>query len=538
MPDLGKQGPVPFDPRDPAWRGKLWVRLTLPHGETRLHVFYRRILVILLALALAGWLLGAVGLRVQAARLGIEGARFHDLFFPWRWDHYRDAVALHHWRVGREAFEAGELRRCFPPLVAAVRRLPAHHEARRLLAIAYLRVGHLRFAAACLEDGLAHGGATDLDQLKLLFGALDEMQADRRALDLALAHLPASATANLPDLYLALQAATVHHHGGRYDQAENLLIRWGLDRSVEGAVLLARIDSARGDPDAALARLDEAGELFPGRDELPLERLRVLREQGHADAWRREALLRSISLPDGPGPRVDFLAALRYSRDPSLAAERERFFSDFAADPRALALLAWEAVDAAEPDLATRVRAHAAQAGFPANAFVLAEVHACLAADQGARALALADAGRELESEDNPNYLPALSALRGLACYSLDEPMRGELEINVFVHHDGIRAIDGVALARELRRRGAPETARRALDAAVLRDPLNQAALTELVLLLAEQRRWAELEQRLPALLAMRKPSPAVLREVGLRLAETADDDAARARLSARLLAR
>lgn len=530
MPDLGKQGPEPFDPRSPAWRGKLWVRLTLPGGETRLHVFARRILVLLLVLAFAAWTLGAVGLRVRAARLGVEGARLHDIFCPWRWDHYRDAVGLHHWKLGREAFEAGRLRQSFPPLVAAVRRLPGLHEARRLLAIAYLRVGHLRFAAACLEDGLAHGGAADLVQLKLLFGALDEMQADRRALDLALAHLPSAPTSSLTDRYLALQAATANHHSGRYDQAENLVIRWGLDRSVEGVVLLARGDVARGDSDAALSRLDEARELFPDRDEIPLERLRVLRERGLADAWRREALLRAIALPDGPGPRVDFLAALRYSRDPSLAAERERFLADFASDPRALALLAWEAVDSAEPDLAARLRALAAQAGFPANAFVLAEVHACIAADQGARALVLADAGRELESEDNPNYLPALAALRALAHYSSGEPMRGDLELEFFVRHDGIRAIDGVALARELRRRGVKGPARRALDAAVVRDPLNQAALTELVLLLAEQGRWPELGHRLPALLAMRKPARAVLDEVAIRLADASGEEAARLR--------
>jgi hypothetical protein len=514
-----------FDPRDPAWRGRLWMWTTLEEGGRRLHIFWRRVAVLSVMMGLGLWLFVAGAVRANAARLEIPGVRFADIVLPWRWPYYLSALGAQHWENARLALARDQVREAISLLLACLRHTPSHAEARRELAVSYIRIGHLRFAAACLEDGLGWR-SDDLDQLKLLFGVLDETQEDARALGIAERLLPAKPTGRLSDLFVALQAAGAHYHSGRYDAAEDIVLIWGLERSIEGQLLLARCDAERGHPLAALDRLATQAERFPGRDELELERLRLLRELGHRDEWRRQTLLRTFALPDGAGPRADWLAALREAASPRLAEERERFLVDLAADARAVVLLAWEAADAAEPALAHRVRQVAEAAGHRSNAFVLIEIQALLAAGQAGPALAFAEAAREQEAEQNPHYAPALAGLTALAHYATGDAARGDLELAAFVNHDGVRATDGVLLARQLRRLGAESSARRALTAAVNHDPLNQAATTELVLLLAQQGRWDEIESPLRALLAMRKPSRGALEEVALHLFKQPSDTA------------
>ncbi len=514
---LDKERPEVFDPKSPLWRGRLWVRLVLPQGRYRVHIFWRRVGLLLLAFLLGGWIAGTAAVRLVAWKRGVVGVSYFDLLVPSRWPDYRAALSRHHWAQAQKAHSEGRIREVFPLLHAVLREDPKNIEARRLMGVYYIRAGYFKFAVECLELGLP-AAAADLDYLKLIFGVLEEQQDDEHALALCKRFLPAEPTESLSELYLALQAATAHFYRGRYDQAEALVAEWGLERSVEGQLLLARCDWERGLADAAIERLEREVFRFAGRDELERELLRFKREKGDGGEWRRQAHLRVLALPDGPGPRVDWIASLLSTRHADALLEIERFLADFGRDANALVLLAGLASDFADPVLAARVRETARLARLPSNAFALAEVQAAINANNPALCLELALEAAKANVEGNPHFQSALAGLRALAFYAKGEKERGEIELQVFTNHDGTRAADGVWLAREMRRRGADLPAQRLLQSAVNLDPLNQAALTELVRVLVDLGRYDEVAIHLPRLLAMRKPSREVLRELALRL--------------------
>ena len=273
-----------------------------------------------------------------------------------------------------------------------------------------------------------------------------------------------------------------------------------------------------------MLRLEREVARFPLRDELYLHLVRYHRSLGHADEARRYALLRQFNNPSSPGPRIDLLHTYR-STDDLAAGQREltTFLADFSADPAALILLAWFAVDTVQPALTARLTSLAHERSYPLNAFNLARVQANLAAQHYQIALDLALTALREENEDTPHLASTLNALRCLALYGLKDFSRAELMLNSFLGHANLRASDAVFLAKQLLLAGATASARSVLDRASVLDPLNQAALGELVRLDASLGNHDKLAENLPKLLRLRKPSRAVLEETLLRLDRPAD---------------
>ena len=264
MLDHSKDDLQAFNPRDPDYRWKLWVRVVTP-DSVWYHVFWGRIVLAFAALCLAGWLAAAAGAWgfVKYYR-GYQDVRFADLaFYPLRAAHYRAGLARHYVERGRAELEKKNYREGYALLTASLARDPADVATRRLVAITEIRLGLVHRALATLAAG-AERAASDLDYLKLLFGLLLEAQEDERVIALATKLLPPKPDAILPHQFIALQAATAHFHRGRYDETERLLADWQLGKSLEGSILSAQCDWERGYPQLALLRLEsELGEGKP-----------------------------------------------------------------------------------------------------------------------------------------------------------------------------------------------------------------------------------------------------------------------------------
>jgi hypothetical protein len=522
--DHSKDDLQSFNPRDPAYRFKLWVRVVTP-DTIWVHVFWRRIAGTILLLAVTGWLAAAAGVwSFVRFQRGYTDVRYLDLaFYPWRRADYRTGLGEHYLRTGREALEKKNYREGYALLQAGLTRLPHDVAGRRLLASTQVRFGRADLALVTLADGatLAH---VDLDYLKLLFALLLETHEDDRLIALAKKLLPPQPDTVLAHQFIALQAATAHFERGRYDEAERLVAEWGLGNSLEGSILLAKCDWENGYPDLAMLRLESEIARFPKRDELYLHLVRYHRELGHAAEARRYALLRQFNDPASPGPRIDLLHTY-HATDDKAAAQRElaAYLADFSADPQALVLLAWFAVDTIQPELAARLASLAHERSFPLNAFNLARVQSLLGAQKYQAALDLAVTAMREENEDNNQLASTLNGLRCLALYGLKEFARAELMLNSFLGQSNLRAGDALLLAKQLRLLGATASARAVLDRATVLDPLNQAALGELVRIDAEAGNRVKLAENLPKFLRLRKPSRAVLEETLLRLDQPAD---------------
>ena len=522
--DLSKDDLQPFNPRDPLYRGKLWVRVVTP-DSVWWHFFWGRIALAGLAVIVAGWLAAATAVWafVRIER-GYTDVSYLDLaFYPFRAAHYRAGLGQHYLALGRAELEKKNYRTGYSLLLAGLARAPDDVAARRLVAITEIRLGIKHRALQTLADGATLATA-DLDYHKLMFALLLDAQEDDRVIALAAQLLPAKPDGVLIHEFIALQAATAHFQRGRYDQAERIVADWHLDQSLEGAILLAECDWERGYTDLALMRLQDALTRFSQRDELYFHLSRFHRELGHLDEARRYVLLRHLSDPKSPRPRIDLLLAYHASDDRAVEArELDAFLADFKGDASALELLADFAVETVQPSLAQRVHDLAAARNFPLNAFNLARVKAAIAAADYGDALSLADTALREENESNTVFSATLNGLRALALFGLHDTSRAELTLGSFLNQTDLRAINALVLAKQLRLLGVPDQARIVLERLCTLDPLNQAALGELVRLDAESGDRAKLTDDLAKFLRLRKPSRAVLEETLLHLDQPAD---------------
>ena len=514
-----------FTPDDPRHRFKLWVRFT-DDQKTFLHVYWKRVVLSLLALMIVGWELGTAAVWANLCyRQGFEAARYETFLFPWEWDQARLELARSRLDKGEAAWKDGKYKSAVANLRAGLAQLPDDLPRRQLLGTAYIAFGRVDYALDTLEAGAEQALRENKpDYLRLLFVLLFEVQDDSRALALAKKLLPQKPDEDLTHLFIALNAATALQNGGAYDQAEQIIADWGLHRSAEGQLLLAQADWERGHRELAVRRLVAERANFPKRDDILVRLIRYHRELGDAAAAREAARARFTLDVNSPGPRLDLLYTLHDNADfAAVRAEADAYLTAFEADATALQQLAWFALDVGDVALATRVHDRAIAKGHSPEMFVLTSVQARLAAQDYAGALAAADmklADGEGRIRDFGSFL---AGLRSVAYYGLGDPQKGELQLSAFLNRTQLRATDGLFLARQLVLVGAEQAAARALAHAISHDPYNQLALSELVLVSARLRDREALRKQLPRLLAMRKPSRGVLEEAAAALDLAAD---------------
>lgn len=522
--DFSKDDTRLFDAKDPKLRFRLWVRVS-EGAEIYRYFFWRRILKLCAVLLVVGWLAtaGAAWAFVKYRR-GYDGVRFHHLaLYPFFHRQHLTGLGRHYIAQGRIELEKKNYRTAYQLLMAGIARAPADIESRRLVAFTQIRLGRTDLALQTLSDGAVFA-LDNLDYQKLLFGFLLETHDDEQVVALARRLLPSHPTTTLVHQFIAVQLATAHFQRGRYDDAERIIADWKLENALEAQVLLARCDWERGYRDLALARLERQIARFPNRDEVYLELVRCQRELGHVGEMRRYALLRQFNDPASPGPRIDLLHGYRLTGD-TTAHERElaTYLATFGADPKALLLLAWFAIDTAQPAVAQRVFETAREKEFPLSPFALARVQAALAVHDYRGALEFADAALAAADANNERLTSFLNGLRAIALIGLQDLRSGELLIESFLGRESLRMADALLLARLLRDLDVPKSARRILERAAAVDSLNQAALSELIRLDADAGNRAALLENVPKLLQLRKPSRVALEAALPHLSDPTD---------------
>lgn len=143
---------VTFDPKDPAWRGKLWVRLNTSDG-IKVFILWSRVWKVAVVLAIVGWLglAGAAWAFVKYKR-GIKAASYLDIaFYPLRHRHYRETLSDHAYANTKKHLEAGAWPKAISSLRTAVANNPENLAARRDLAAFYHQIGRPDTAINLLE---------------------------------------------------------------------------------------------------------------------------------------------------------------------------------------------------------------------------------------------------------------------------------------------------------------------------------------------------------------------------------------------------
>ncbi|MDP1580754.1 MAG: hypothetical protein Q8M02_10765 [Candidatus Didemnitutus sp.] len=509
-----------FEPEN-RHRFRLWVFVRSKGKGTHLVLFWRRIFVVLLVLAILGWFGAAAGaLMLLRQRHPDAPVRYLNLVFPHRWSEHRRSLGEHYLKLAMDP-EAKHLPSEKVRLLAAgLSRSPNDLAARQQLAILYARFGNLNAAINVL---LSHidVGIKELDYLRFTFSALFELQRNEEVLKITSRHLPTLVDGAIHHNFLALQAATANYNLGRYDQAEKIARTWEIERSVEGLLLLARCDWERGFPELARMRVERGRVNFPTRDEIPLFLVRLYRELGQPARAHQESLVRVTADPLSPGPRIDLIHSLHQMGDqPAFRREIELFFRDFGKDPRALGIAANLAATLSDVLLAQETLARARIGNFPIDEFRITLLSTYLAAEMYSEARLLAE---DLQSS-YPIGTPfgnRIAGWRAVACLGVRDRSTAELCLKTYTGETYINNRESMVIATALERLNEVEPARQVLNAAIRRNPLDQAAVTQIVRLESNRRNIESLELHLPRLISFGKPSRRVLEEATYVLDES-----------------
>lgn len=481
-------------------------------GGTRIVVDWGRLAAFLGVLAVIGWIgLATAGYLFVKYQRDFAEVRFTDILLPGRWDDYRIARGNHYVERAKAELKEGNYREAFHFVRVGVGAAPANTEGRLLLAQFFAVWGRPDLAQRTLVEGLPHG-KDDPEFLKALFGFLLQNQEDSQVLGISATVLPANGEPTPRNQLVALAAATAHYFRGSYDDAEDLLNAYSLLRTKDGRLLQARIDWDRGLRDQALIRLENFAAESPGEDEYYVQLTAFHREAGNWSDVERLAVLRQLTNPANPAPRIDLLYAYAETGSKEkLRGEIDAIFREFGSNAQVILALGDYAANQGNVDLARRVLDHARfhNLGSEGPALMLAESH--VVAGRFPEALALIQQfGRE-----NPEWLKKYAAvfngLQAIASYGHGSRDDGELYLNNFLSQPSLRVENLVAVSGRLLAIGATEPARRALAAATQADPKNQAALTRLIELDLKSGRSDDLPANLRRLLTMRRPSRTLL---------------------------
>ena len=446
-------------------------------------------------------------------RRGVETVSFVDLCLPTRWPHYRVALGDSQVVHAQSLAASGHRREALGLVHAGVTHSPASRDGRLLLAQLFAEAGRIDLTLQTLTEGLQFH-RDDPVFLHAMFTALLFQQQDARVIALARTLLPRQPAPTERDRLVALAAATGSYFRGNFDQAEDFLnLVPTLANSRDGRLLAAKIDWTRGYRELAVISLRALATERPNDNEVHSELVHRLRESGLRDEARRHSLAFQIAHPGLPGPRIELLRDLHGSGTSERATrEADALLRDFATDPTALLALADFAANTGDPGLARRLLDHAQAHDLPWEPHALLHIEALIAARDFHGALDTADSLLRAHQDFSTRFQPVLNSLRAIAHFGLGEFDSARLFLTNYLNQSYLRAENLLAIAQRLTEVDAAVPARETLVRAIAVDPLNQAALARLIELDLNLNRIDELPAHLTRFVAMRQPSPDILR--------------------------
>ena len=475
----------------------------------QLHVFWGRLVVSLILLVVFGWIgtASAAFLFVKYER-GFEDVRFNDmLMLPARWQKYQVARGDFYIKTAQEQLKQEQYREAFYSLRIGVVKSPGNKDGRLLLAQFYNAWKRPEQAKQILLDGLPYLKG-DREYLKLFFSYLLQQQEDQRTLSICHELLSGDKDLSARNQLIALASSSAGFFRGNYDQAEDVMKAYGLDTTRDGRLLSVRIDWDRGLKDLAIQHLGQLVLEFPNDEEIYAQQMSYLREMGRDADARRESFLRVIGHPDNAHARIDLLYALKKDGDTTgVKTNIDAIFIDFPHDKQALMALGDFAADNGDVALARRVYERIKVHGFDAQGAGLMIVEANIVAKNYEGAL---EAVRLLVKENpewSKHYAPIFNGLQAIAHYGSGDAESAQLFLNNFLRQPNIRADNLVAVSKRLLAIGAKAQAHQVLEQACEDDPLNQAALSNLVQLDLDLNNTDTLAKNITRLMVMRKPS-------------------------------
>ncbi len=482
-----------------------------PDGRVELSVRWGRLLATVLGLALAGWfaLAGALYFHFKYNKEFDEVAYTKMLtLLPFGLEAHRKEMGNFHIERGLEQMRAGNFRDALRLLRLGVVRAPDNLEGRMVLAEFYEHaLDRPDIAGDQLKQGLERGGIENIDYVKQSLRFFLRHQLDEEIQLIADTHLPSEPELNDINRTIAFGAANANFLRGNYDRAEDYLSNYRLIESLEGIRLSAEISWDRGNRDSAIDQLKQSLRRFPNSEPLLMQLSRYHRELGDIDEARRYAILRNVSDPLSPAPRLELLYIYNVSGDTEREErEAQKLLVQFRDDASALQAIANFAADTGNYQLARRTYEEALENEFSIDAFALLLIESHLVDADYEGALEFCE---ELLKE-RPDWLmtrwAVFNSLRAVASYAINRPDLGDIYLQDFLKEASNAAETFLAVARRFQNIDRIQQTRRVLMVAYENNPSNQKVLSELIRAELDLGNTENLNELITKLLQMRRP--------------------------------
>jgi tetratricopeptide (TPR) repeat protein len=491
-------------------------------GKTVIRFRWIRLFLATIFMFTAGWLSVAAALYAHFKyREDFEAVTYADmLILPFTLDQHRVKMGDFHVETGLEGIQAGNIRDGLRLLRLGVARSPGNLDGRKAVAeIFEVALKRHDKASDLLIDGLNYGGIDDTDYLKTTIRQLLRHQMDEEIQDIAANHLPEEPELTEKNRIIAFGAAQANFLRGNYDRADDYLIDYRLNESLEGLLLSAQISWDRGNRIGAISKMERSTSRFSGAEALFMQLSRYHREIGNIDQARRYAILRNVSEPMNAAPRIELLYIYNSSGDTDRELrETRRMLRQFRDDEAALQALANFAADSGNIELARRTYEEALENEFSIDAFALLLIEAHLVNGDCTGALEFSE---ELLKE-RPTWLKnrwgIFQSLRAVASYGANRPDLGEIYLQDFVSDATAQPTTYLAIARRFQEIKRDQQARKILTTAYEIAPTNQKVLTELIKVELRLGNTDNLNRLLSRFLQMRRPQISLIKEAYQKL--------------------
>ncbi len=491
-------------------------------GKTVIRFRWIRLFLATIFMFTAGWLSVAAALYAHFKyREDFEAVTYADmLILPFTLDQHRVKMGDFHVETGLEGIQAGNIRDGLRLLRLGVARSPGNLDGRKAVAeIFEVALKRHDKASDLLIDGLNYGGIDDTDYLKTTIRQLLRHQMDEEIQDIAANHLPEEPELTEKNRIIAFGAAQANFLRGNYDRADDYLIDYRLNESLEGLLLSAQISWDRGNRIGAISKMERSTSRFSGAEALFMQLSRYHREIGNIDQARRYAILRNVSEPMNAAPRIELLYIYNSSGDTDRELrETRRMLRQFRDDEAALQALANFAADSGNIELARRTYEEALENEFSIDAFALLLIEAHLVNGDYTGALEFSE---ELLKE-RPTWLKnrwgIFQSLRAVASYGANRPDLGEIYLQDFVSDATAQPTTYLAIARRFQEIKRDQQARKILTTAYEIAPTNQKVLTELIQVELRLGNTDNLNRLLSRFLQMRRPQISLIKEAYQKL--------------------
>lgn len=296
-------------------RGDLWFGFARidsnRRGKRVVRPVYGRLLGVLLALAMSGWIvLTLAGFFFVRLQMDFREGNYLDVVFPFRWDNYKASLGDSHVEKAKEALSEQNFRNFELFLRRGVAHSPGNLEGRRLLAELDLWRNDTRRAAAGISRGLEFEHAlqdTEFVNFALrVFLAAEEDDEIHALRNLILeGSFPEESVQSV-----VLISSQAHFLRGNLNEAEELLTAHNLQEDRDGRLLQMRIDWDRGSREEVLDDLNNWLRAEPGNEILLQLKLRFLLDQGNYREAEQTAVLYALRHPHSITPHIFHLTVL------------------------------------------------------------------------------------------------------------------------------------------------------------------------------------------------------------------------------------